>query len=632
MPNHTPEQIVQIVNRLEGDRSLTHIRMDEDLDRYHLTPFQGIPEPDGRNILDGYKKFTSNDPATTLNLAMHLCSTAKRIVKVSQPRAQEQERETNNLKELFCLGALEAANARRAKLLMRNLQDAIFGQSLLRGRTCQRVLLVKDLFTGQTYVDITDWDPRNVYWRMGKNGLAWACEKSYKSRTCLMEEYEYDPTGAGYEEDGDEEQEFAVYDFFDEVDNLVVLEGGEILKPRTPHGMAGVPVVIDLAETLPLFQAEHGRDRDYEAHYGESFFRSSRQMFDEHNFIFSIISVLVSRSLKQPTAVNSKDGSLTLPDDPWQTGMEISLSTDEEQSIQPLEQMRMAAEAGPFMGVISAMMQRGTFPSSLFGQLEQALSGFAITQLRQGVEAPLTPHVKSAERVFKQMLDLLCDSYASGLFSEMEMSGFGQDPSRTFFWERIPPEAVMMGGKIEVLILPKLPEDDQTRVNMVQMLREGPGGVPLIDDRYARDLMQFQDPEQIERAVWEQQAGRGSQLALAYNSMKAATEQGNQELAAIWQEEANLAVMEKRIQMLQMMMMGGQMGGGPGGGQASGGGGQAPARRTTPPSSVQPPQARGIQAAPSMQSGPNVPPGTPRPGAQDVDTRLAQAGLYGPRG
>lgn len=636
--NYSPEQMVQIVDRMEGDRSLTHTRMDDDLDRYHLEPFQGIAKPDGTNILDGYRKFTSNDPATHMNLALHLGSTAKMIVRVSHPRAQEQEREINNMKELFALGIIEAANHRRAKLLMRSLQDAIFGQSLMRGRICQRGLLVKDPMTGETYVDIADWDPRNVYYQVGAHGLLWACEKAYKSRNQLLIEYEYDPLGFGLEygyQDGDDEKDYAVYDWFDDSFNIVILEGGEVLKPPTPHGMhlegrPAVPVAIDLAETMPLFQTGQGRDRDYESHYGESFFRSSRQMFDEHNLLFSIISVLTSRSLKQPIKVKSKSGELTLPEDPWIEGQETSLSTDEEQDIEPMEQMRMAAETAPFMGVISSMMQRALFPQTLFGQLDQALSGFAITQLRQGVEAPLTPHIKSAARVVTQLLDLICDSYATGLFGEMAVQGFQQDPGRSFFWQQIPPEAVAQGGKVVVHFVPTLPQDDQSKVSMVQMLREGPAGVPLIDDRFAREIMEFQDPEQVEKAVWEQQAGRGSPLAIAFNSMKAATAQGNDMLAAIWQEEANIAVMQKRLEMMQMMMLGAPP---PGeGGPGGGGGGSAPASRTTPNSSSQPPEARGINSRPNMQSGANVPEGTPRPGSQDVGSRLAQAGLFGPGG
>jgi len=36
--------------------------------------------------------------------------------------------------------------------------------------------------------------------------------------------------------------------------------------------------------------------------------------------------------------------------------------------------------------------------------------------------------------------------------------------------------------------------------------------------------------------------------------------------------------------------------------------------------------------APTPQAGANVPPGTPRPGAQDDDEVLRRMGLLGPRG
>ena len=650
-----PEKIVTMIDQLESDRGILHDRMDRDMDRYHLTPFTGIEDEDGTNILDGYRKFTSNDPATTMNLALHLGSTAKRLVRVHQPRAQEMEREINNLKELFCLGIWEAADQRRADLLQPTIQDSIFGQSLFRGRSAQRCLLIRDMFSGKTTADVQDWDPRNVYWDMGPNGLLWACEKSYKSRSNLMVEYGIDPAENEYEpQDNDQDKSYAVYDFFDEATNCVIVEGNIELKKATPHGMPRVPVIIDLAETRPLLSANEQDERDYESHYGESFYRSSRQMFDEQNQVFSIISVLTGRSIKQPIIVTSRDGSLTLPEDPWVTGQETSLSTDEQQSIAPLQQMEMAREAGPFMGLVSSMMQRGTFPANLFGSLNGTggLSGYALTQLRQGVEAPLTPHIRSSERMIRKIFQLFVDAYSSGLFDTMELSGHLQNPQKSFFYEQIPPQALQTPGSIEVELIPSLPQDDASKVNLVQMLRDGPGGVPLIDDRFAREMMDFQDVDQMEKAVWEQQAGRGSPLALAVNSLKAATSQGNQQMTAVWKEESNMAVMQKRLEMMMLMLQTQQMqmalamgqppGAAPGGPPSPGGPpgpggpqqppGQAPQRQTTPPSNVQPPEARGIQSSPGQQAGPNVPPGTPRPGAQGRDQDLAALGLFGPNG
>ncbi|TFH63908.1 MAG: hypothetical protein E4G90_09180 [Gemmatimonadales bacterium] len=497
-PFYDPEYITRVVDALESGRSLLHIRMDEDMDRYHLTPFRGIPDEDGTNILDGYRKFTDNGPATTMNLALHLSSTAKRIIRVHQPRAQEQEREVNNLRELFCLGILEAVDDRRAKLLERKLQDSIMSQSLFRGRICQRALLVKDMFSGETYVDVADWDPRNVYWEVGGDGLNWACEKSYKSRSEIMTEYGIDPLGGNDEQfSNDQSKEYAVYDWLDQMFNIVIVEGNVELKSATPHGMPRCPVIIDLAETRPLFSAGRGIERDYDAHYGESFFRSSREMFDEKNQALSIISVLTGRSIAQPVAVTSRDGTLTLPEDPWQTGQRISLSTDEQQSVVPLEQMQMAQEVGPFLGVIANNVEHATFPSNLFGSLTQNLSGYALIQLRRGAEAPLTPHLRSAERVIKQILELLVDAYKTGQFGQMQLGGHQQNPQKSYFYEMIPPQALASPGAIAVQLIPALPQDDASKVNLVQMLREGPGGVPLIDDRKARELMEFQDVDQI---------------------------------------------------------------------------------------------------------------------------------------
>jgi hypothetical protein len=78
MPEHTPDEIIRMIDGMEMDRSEVQDRMDQDFDRYNLEPYQGEMDEDGEPILDGYKKFTANDPRTTMNLALHLGSTSKR--------------------------------------------------------------------------------------------------------------------------------------------------------------------------------------------------------------------------------------------------------------------------------------------------------------------------------------------------------------------------------------------------------------------------------------------------------------------------------------------------------------------------------------------------------------------------
>lgn len=622
----TPEDIIDIVDRMESGRSGLHSRMDEDLDRYHLKPYAGELDENGEDTLAGYKKFTSNDPQTVMNLALHLGTTAKLIIRVHQPRAQNTQRELNNQKELYSLGVLSAGDQLREKVHKPSLKDSLFAQSLFRGRIAQRVLLVKEE-TGETdefgqpetrtHVDITDWDPRNTYWSMGKDGLDWACEKSYKSRDAIIKEYGIDPaknSDVPISED-DYEIRYAVYDWFDRETNRVIIENEEEAKTSTRHGMGVVPVAISFADLRPRFQA--GED-DYDEFYGESLYKADRAVFDEQNFLYSVLSELASRSIKQPLVIMSRDGSLTLPGDPRVSGEETSLSTANEESIQPLPPMEVIQEFGTLLGITSAMMQRGSFHSAAFGELSIAISGFAITQLNQNILASMTPHFKAVENAYKQILNILCDAYSGeatgnvSSFDVMTLSGRQQDPEHTFFSQSIEPEAIRQAGIIEVELVANLPQDDMSRVTLAQALREGP--MPLADDRFIREMMQFQDPQQMERSVWEQMAKRGSDVAVAFNSMIAAEQQGDNELALMWEIEYQIALMQKYIEQVQLRLLGG------GGGlneQNGGGNGAAPGRRAPMPrSSVMPPQGLGINARPNPQAGPLVPPGTPRPGAR----------------
>ena len=652
MPEHDSNAIVRIVDKMEGARSKLHALMDGDVDLYNQETYKGEIGEDGKDTLAGYKHFTSNDPTTTMDLALHLGSTAKVVIRVQQARAQEEQQEIDNMKELFCLGMRESIDERRASLDMPDLLDSLFAQSLFRGRIAQRVLLVKEVMQAatenepeitRTYVDVTDWDPRNTYHGIGKHGLAWACEKSMKSRRNLMDEYDIDPAEGEQRttlSESDYDEDYAVYDWMEETTNTVVVErrtsldsssngventisGSELKKPIR-HGMVRTAAVVIRSSLKPTFTSINGAKED--TNDNGAFFKASRKLFGEQNFTMSIVSEIVKRSITPALNVYSKDGSFSVDADPRVTGMENSLATDNDEDIKPMELVQLAQEAGTLLGVITAMIQRGTFPASAFGELAFQLSGFAITQLRQGLQAPLTPHIKAVQRAMKQILDLIADSYATGFFDTMTLSGSRQNAARTYFSQEITPELVSAGGTIEVEIIAQLPKDDAAKVSLVQMLREGPGGVPLVDDKTAREMLDFQDVEQIDRNVWEQLAERGSPMAIAFNSMMAAAKQGNEELAQIWQQELQLEMQKKFLEVMQLAMLGVPAPGG------TNGNGASPTSKTTPSSSSQPPEERGVQGAPINQAGPLVGAGTPRPGAQSTEARLANIGLVGSRG
>lgn len=634
----TIAEVVGIVDTRDKDRSDLHRRQDGDLDRYFLKKYAGESNEKGQNPLDGFKKFTSNDPSTALDLAAHLMSTAPVVIRVRKPKGKKQQAEIDNLKELAGIGWLSEADTRRADLDMPSLQDSLTGQTLLRGQTSQRVLLVKenidtspgplglepgllDLNVGpdgesspssepqiqqtRTFVDIQDWDSRNVYVFKGNHGKIACCHKAMKTAEQIEAEW-----GVVLEErqgihKSDDERD--TYEYFDEQIGWVALKDGEVLKPPTPHGMGIVPVDVHTVGWLPFLQAE---GRDYDANYGESFYHSVREIYDQQNFMLSILAEVSARSINQGLLVFSRDGSLSLEGDIRETGAELSLATGNDEDVKPMPPIEMVQSSQVFLGAIAAMAQRGTFPSSAFGELAFQLSGFAITQLRQGMEAPIGQPVKTLTLSIKGILNILGSAYATGNFDEMTLTGRMQDVGRTDFEETIPVEVLQQGGNFDVEIVPQLPQDDASKVALANLYVQG--DIPLADHRFVREkILMMQDVEQVERAVQEQLAKTGSPAALAFSNMLAAAEQGNMDLAQIWMTEFQLTMTERLFALAQINAIAAQAGvQGPGTPSNGTGGGPSPTAVPAPVQGIPPPE-------PTPQAGPLVAAGTPRAGAND---------------
>ena len=639
MPKHDKTKIISMVTLMERDREKVHARMDGDMDYFNLVPYKGESDENGIPLMDDFKKVTSNDPRNYGRLSIHLISNAKRILKVPQQNDQKDVRTLKNMKELFALGVLSAADERRQKLLMPTIQGSLASQTALRGRRAQRVLLVKeeidptpeqeaerkqfeelglgalleDVPTTRTFVDVTDWDPRNTYWGMGRHGLVWACHKQSKSIDEIQEEY---PDVDFFEDNYGQEKVYDVYDYLDEEDNLVFIDNIPDLKSRTPHGMGQVPAAIGMVGDLPVMQAS---GENYEEFYGESIYSSDREMFDQNNFILSYEAEACRRALNPGAFYRSRDGSKTIEGRPFTSDALTPLADGEV--LEQFPQQEMIQTGALLHNEIKGMMQRGGYDYTSFGQLGQTLSGFAITQLRQGQELLTGPALESSRQGIEDIANIIADGYATGNFDTMTLSGRLQDVQRTYFSEEITPDIVSEGGKIEIRLTSSMPQDDASKAALVGLLRQGE--VPVVDDRFLREhILEYQDPDQIERAIMEQAGKRGSPIALAYSAALAMEEQGDEEMAKIWEAEFQILMLQKLAELRQTQQGVGQGPPTPGGGPPIPGGGNAPPGQLSPanlPGAVQglPPPL------PTPQQGPIAAPGTPRPNrATRRDSRI----------
>ena len=572
-------------------------RMEDDYSLYRLDPYEAG---------DGYQSYTSNAPQTYADKVISWIVSSEMVVRIPNVTENREMRDANNRKEKVFLGMLRSADERLKNTLKPSIKNQLAFYVAIRGWYAGRALLTKR-DDGTTYVDISPWDPMHTYWGVGADGLDWACYKIQKGRTEI--EQEYGVRLSGEATDRDDEDWLYVYDYYDKEENIVVVGNGQVVKKATPHGSPNVPVFIGPVGATPPVQAlsEHTDIETTIEDFGESVFKSSRDVYEKNNLMMSIMLELTARARRQGLKIKSRDGSKTLDEDPYKEGTEISLAQGED--IEPLGLLEMSRETQGFMGVLTGDMQRGTLPHSIYGDLQFQLSGFAINTLRQGIDSVLQPRMEALEDCYMKLCMLLSDQYMSGNFRAMELSGV--DMNRNYFDEIITPESIDMAKDIQITFVGQLPQDDMSKMSMAQIAREGPN--PLLPDIFIRDkILGLQDTDSIDNAIKEQEATELLPEAKLFTLMQSAEERGRDDLAQLYLGEL-LYILKQKMMMRQQQDMQSQQMGMQGGGQSPNGAGPTADPRVMPNAGMGVPPP-----TPTPQSGPLVPPNTPRPNARGM--------------
>ena len=604
MARRKPEDIVALVDGHYDATEPLRDRMEDDHSLYRLDPYDAG---------EGYQSYTSNEPQTFADKVIGWITSAEMTVRVPHDGADQELSTKNDEKERFLIGILKSADERLCSLMMPPLRDQLAWYSAIRGWYAGRALLAKR-DDGSTYVDITPWDPLHTYWGLGPEGLEWACYKMIKTKDQIFAQYN---VKVDWDTPQTAEGSF-VYDFYDKEMNTIVIYNGNtnnpltrVVKKQTRHGASKVPVFLGPVGATPLIVGLANTSiTDTVADMGESVFRSTRELYPKHNLMMSTMLELTARSRRQGLKVRSRDGTKTLDEDPYLEGSEISLAQGEE--VEPLGLLEVAKETGAFMGLVAGELQRGSLPHSVYGEVPFQLSGYAINTLRQGVETVVGKYLRSIEKAYRMIFNIISDQYSSGSYKAMEVSGM--DKNRTYFSQEITPDVIKGSGSPEVHLIGQLPQDDMTKFSMAQIAREGP--TPLLSDRAIRDrILAIQDADQMDDAIKEQLAENMLPEATLWSLLQAAERQGREDLAEFYLGELVGILFEKR-QALQARMGAGMTPPGPGGPPMPGG---PPPMGGPPglPPEVMPNAMMGVPPPmPVPQAGPVVPPGTPRPGAQ----------------
>ena len=150
-------------------------------------------------------------------------------VRVLQGNDDRGDREQDNRKEQFIRGNFRSNDERLVMAGGIPLRSFISWCVMVRGYTTGRCLLNKR--DNRAWADATPWDPREVTWEFGHDGLMWICHKTVVSPAAVRSEYRK-------EFDGDASDGILKYDYYDRERNIVIIPAiQEAPVKNERHGM-----------------------------------------------------------------------------------------------------------------------------------------------------------------------------------------------------------------------------------------------------------------------------------------------------------------------------------------------------------------------------------------------------------
>ena len=584
----TESFITTRVAQFERDHADLHKRMDDDQALYELKTYNA--NDDGTNTFPSY---TSNAPRVYAKRVVTMVAGADLFVRIPYGEEDRETRDTYDVKERVFYGFLDAADERLKRRLETRAQAKMAEFGAVRGYICARAILVKDA-RGGAYVDVTPLDPRTAAWGVGYDGLDWAAYTTSRTAEEINSFY-------GITVGGPPTGRHTVIDYYDRTHNAVVVKGHGFVKPPQPHGAVGVPIVVVPVGPTTLSKAP-GTQNSAEG-YGESIFAENRAVYQQRNAILSIYLSLVKKARDRSYILYSPDGGATLQDNPNEAAGVISQPGTNKLELVPLAET--TKDSAILAGFVTEEMHFGSLSKTSYGDVPFQLSGFAINSLRQSVFGILQPLLDAVQDAYTLMLNLLGDQYATGAYPTMQLAGF--DSNRRYFNAEYKPEVLRGLPSARVKLVAQLPQDDIGQITIAQKAREG--AVPLLPDKDILDrIVGVQDVGATQDAIEVQMAKRLSPRAMLQTLMKAAENQGEDELAGVLFGELLVQQLKQMVELASAQIQANMAQ------QAVGAasGGVDPSVLPNAAQGKQPPQ-------PTPQAGANVPAGTPRPGAQESD-------------
>jgi len=333
--------------------------------------------------------------------------------------------------------------------------------------------------------DITPWDSRFVFGRLGQDGFDWAAYETYRTKGSLRVEYPKADIPAG-----EDSEDIKVWNCFDKHENSIWADEQKVFYQ--PHHYGRVPVC---GQIVPM--GSMMADKESRAAQGESIFFLIRDLIPELNRLASIMQSLNQKELDHALLWLTKEGLGAKPPrhrDLTKPGKVVS--ADIGGGVQPVNFGDLKRHAWLLHSMIETRIQRGSLSNLDLGIMgNQPWSAVSLIEIGEGRDQVFLPRLGARGLLNQQIANMIIEQIQMTGATSVEIGTKGH--KRTF-------DVSKLKGEYEIFFkyFVKSPKVDAARFAMATAAE---GRIP--DRAILRDILQREDPEEDERwLAWEEAA------------------------------------------------------------------------------------------------------------------------------
>ncbi|MHC4435476.1 MAG: hypothetical protein ACYTBS_26905 [Planctomycetota bacterium] len=404
---------------------------------------EGIPPKDA---------VTTNFPYILARKTSNMVGFADRMIRVEDDADNQEFRDANNATERLSIGMIELADERLLNSGMKGTVQGMNGWfSVVRGAwIATRALLLKD-YKGETIVDMEPIDPRNLVFEKGKGEPLWAAIVTQRSKQDIRDEYpdfKFESEDSSMNADDDNDENVRVVDYYwkgtkkdgkgmeGKYLNAVVINNQFAKKTTNTHAEK-FPVVIRLVGNNPGVMnytlkddIEGVRDIPGLEDVGHSIFTALKHTKPQVDRLASYRMALTAKQVQGTMKVFSRDGTKELDQDPFESGAELNLSTDNNENVELVPIAQLSADAAQLEAELRLDESNAGLSDPALGRTNSPVSGAALQILTQADAEVVAPYISAVESLLLGCLEALIAQYETEKYKTIHVRGQGSQPTQ----------------------------------------------------------------------------------------------------------------------------------------------------------------------------------------------------------